>query len=44
MHDPLVDGQLHQVCQMIAELTSMFKGLQAEVTALNSKVDSRIKK
>ncbi|CAG8669197.1 11381_t:CDS:2, partial [Rhizophagus irregularis] len=44
MHDnQLVDSQLHQVRQMMTELQSMFKGLQAEVTALNRKVDDRIK-
>ncbi|PKY57244.1 hypothetical protein RhiirA4_428831 [Rhizophagus irregularis] len=44
MHDnQLVDAQLHQVRQMMTELQSMFKGLQAEVTALNRKVDDRIK-
>ncbi|CAB5157521.1 unnamed protein product [Rhizophagus irregularis] len=44
MHDnQLVNSQLHQVRQMMTELQSMFKGLQAEVTALNRKVDDRIK-
>ncbi|PKC51684.1 hypothetical protein RhiirA1_405391, partial [Rhizophagus irregularis] len=44
MHDnQLVDTQLHKVHQMMTELQSMFKGLQAEVTALNKKVDDRIK-
>ncbi|CAB4442145.1 unnamed protein product [Rhizophagus irregularis] len=44
MHDnQLVDSQLHQVRQIMTELQSMFKGLQAEVTALNRKVDDRIK-
>ncbi|CAB4439243.1 unnamed protein product [Rhizophagus irregularis] len=44
MHaNQLVDSQLHQFRQMMTELQSMFKGLQAEVTALNRKVDDRIK-
>ncbi|PKY57156.1 hypothetical protein RhiirA4_428768 [Rhizophagus irregularis] len=44
IHDnQLVDAQLHQVRQMMTELQSMFKGLQAEVTTLNRKVDDRIK-
>ncbi|PKY55859.1 hypothetical protein RhiirA4_475650, partial [Rhizophagus irregularis] len=44
MHENhVVNIQLHQVCQVITELQSMFRGFQDKMTALNRKVDDRIK-
>lgn len=44
MHENhVINIQLHQVCQVMTELQSMFRGFQDEMTTFNRKVDDRIK-